>query len=345
MREDNRQDREWQKPKGKGGIISGSWFLVLTGLCGLFMLSLSLGSSGFLFPWDLTEAQETILWNIRFPRVLAAGLAGGILAVAGAAYQGVFQNPLVSPDLLGSSAGSVIGIMLGLIFGAGFWFLPVISFVTGMLAMLLVLFVAFLMTRRGGFSVVLLILVGVVTSALFSAALNFLRYFLPNESSLFGASYYMMGALNGAGTEDILILLVFGLMPALALWLLARSLDALSLPHEVLETQGVRVKPLIFIILFLATMASSATVAAGGIIAWVSLIVPGILRFSFGRSHVFLLPCSFVTGAAFLMLCDLMSRALIPYEIPIGIMTSIIGAPVFLGLLYLTRRKYVQTGI
>ena len=333
--------------RADNGSFSGTVYLsvIIAGLMVLFFLALALGSSGFLLPWDLTAAQKAILWEIRLPRTLAALLAGGILAVSGASYQGVFQNPLVSPDLLGASAGSVIGIMLGLICGAGFWMLPVISFGSGMLAMLLVISVAFLITRNGGFSAVLLILVGVVLSALFSAVLNFLRYFLPDESSIFGASYYMMGALNGVSMPDMLILTVFGLVPVLGLCALSRSLDVLTLPHEVLETQGVRVRPLVFMILFLATMASSATVAVGGIIAWVSLIVPGILRFAFGRSHVFLLPCAFFTGAAFLLLCDLLSRTLIPHEIPIGIMTSIIGVPFFLGLLYLTRRKYVQTGV
>lgn len=333
--------------RGDAGNFSGAVYLfaIIAGLAGLFFLSLVLGSSGFLLPWDLSATQKTLFWEIRLPRTLAALLAGGILAVSGASYQGVFQNPLVSPDLLGASAGSVIGIMLGLICGAGFWLIPLISFSAGMLAMLLVISLAFLITRSGGFSAVLLILVGVVLSALFSAVLNFLRYFLPDESSMFGASYYMMGALNGVSMQDMLILTVFGLVPVLGLCVLSRSLDVLTLPHEVLETQGVRVKALIFIILFLATMASSATVAVGGIIAWVSLIVPGILRFSFGRNHVFLLPCAFFTGAAFLLLCDLLSRTLISHEIPIGIMTSIVGVPFFLGLLYLTRRKYVQTGV
>ncbi len=315
-------------------ILFATSFLIL-----VFLISISYGSNGFSLPIVNDFNNNDIFTLVRLPRTIGALVLGGILSVSGMSCQSVFQNTLVSPDLLGTSAGAVLGVVLGLILGVNPWFIPVLSFLSGITATSIVIIISNFMVRRGRFSVLILILTGIIISSLLSSLLSFLRYFLPDYGSIFGTSYYFMGSLNGIGWHEIILLLLFGFIPIILLFILSRWLDVLILPYDVLISQGVNVKTIAFLIMVFAAISSSAAVSVSGVIGWVSLIIPGVLRYIYTVNHRALLPLVFLWGASFMVVCDFLARILTDVEIPAGIVTSIIGAPVFLLLLFKSMKK------
>jgi len=283
---------------------------------------------------ELAGPTDVIVWQIRLPRVLLAALVGGALAAAGAVFQGVFRNPLADPYLIGTASGAGFGAVLVFTLGAALPPLarlgaPLTAFACALATVVLVMALA-----RDGRSlpVIRLILAGVVIGSALTAATSMLMLAAREQAA--GVLARLLGSLAFASWHDVGTIALF-VAPTLVLMLLAsRSLDVLQLGEEGAAQLGLPVERLKFALIAAATLATAAAVSVCGIIGFVGLITPHAVRLALGPSHRLLLPLSFVWGAAFLVLADLLARTLLaPAELPVGIVTALAGGPFFLALL------------
>jgi iron complex transport system permease protein len=283
---------------------------------------------------------SAILGVVRAPRVLLAALIGGGLACAGAVMQGLFRNPLADPGLIGVSSGAALAAATAIVLGPtlfgrtagllGMWLLPMAAFLGGLAATFLV---ARLGTREGVVGVATLLLAGVAVATVCNAMLGLL-IFSADDRQLRDVNFWLFGSLAGArwAQTPAAALLVLG--PCLALLTLARQLDALALGEREAFHLGVPVETTKRVAVALAAVAASAGVAFAGLIGFVGLVVPHLIRLGFGADHRVVLPCSALLGAALLVLADLAARSLAaPAELPVGVITALLGAPFFLWLL------------
>jgi iron complex transport system permease protein len=290
---------------------------------------------------------QTIVLEFRLPRVLTAALVGTILSLCGAAMQGVFRNPLADPYLLGVAGGATAGVAAAIFLGwSGIPFIvPLAAFGGGLIAVAIV----FGMAGKGagsGLDNVALILAGVALAALFSA-ITALFLFLSGERERTGIVFWVMGGLAGSDWFSVWLLLPVALVGGVAIWFFGRELNALALGDEQAAHLGVDARVLKRILLLLTTLMTAFAVAMSGTIGFVGLIVPHGMRLLIGPDHRWLLPTSALAGAAFLVISDAAARTVIaPAEIPVGIVTAVVGGPVFLYLLRsrLLSRKAVARG-
>jgi iron complex transport system permease protein len=284
---------------------------------------------------DNIDAQ--IFWVARLPRVLAAALVGSSLALAGVVFQALLRNPLASPDTLGVSAGASLGAMIAITFNLDFSLLgvtavPMASFIGSFGALAIVYGLS--AARRRGTSTIVLLLGGVTVQALLAAIIAFVQY-LADFTQTFRNVRWLMGSLDVASYPP----LVAALIPMSISWVgfatLPRVLDLLSVGHESAAARGVDVDRSERVALVSASLATGAAVALAGPVSFVGLIAPHLVRLMVGADHRLVLPASALFGAAFLIGCDLVARTIIaPLELPVGIITAIIGGPVFLWLLF-----------
>jgi len=279
-----------------------------------------------------------ILFRIRLPRALLAALVGGGLAMAGAGFQALLRNPLADPYILGVSGGSAFFAILGMIFLAsiGFATVPIFAFAGALLAILLVLAVA---RTEGRLPVITLLLAGVVVNAFFSALVMFILS-ITSTRHLPSALFWMMGDLSAKSYSTLGALSLY-YVPGIAILLgLSRDFNLISLGEESAEQLGVRVERTKLLTFISASLITAVAVSVSGLIGFVGLIVPHIIRLIFGPDHRLLISASFLFGATFLVLCDLISRTVIaPAELPVGVITAILGGPFFIWLLYQSREK------
>ncbi len=343
---------------GDSGKIRRATVLPLAGaaLLFVFLVSFSLGRYGvplhavvrILFHrlWTLvgldrvlpmavtwTAEMETVVINIRLPRIVMACLVGCSLSAAGAVFQGVFQNPMASPDILGASSGAAFGAALAILLGLSARLITVSAFVASLLTILLVSLVA---QRAPGSKVVNLILGGIMIGSLCSAGTSYLKLVADPSNQLPQITYWLMGSLSGTKLKDLPLAtlpMAIGLVPLL---LLRWQLNLLTLGESEAKALGVRTELVRTVLIVCATLVTAASVSFSGMIGWVGLVIPHLSRKLVGSDHRGLLPCSMLIGAAFLLLVDDISRNLLAVEIPIGILTAVIGAPFFL---YLITRK------
>ena len=290
-------------------------------------------SAGLPIEKTWTTAMESAVLRIRLPRILLACLVGCCLSTAGAAYQGVFQNPMASPDLLGASNGAAFGAALAILLGASSGMITVSAFFFSMLTVLLVTIVA---ARAPGKKIVNLILAGVMVSSLFSAGTSYIKLVADPNNQLPAITYWLMGSLSGSTLKSLrfaFIPMALGLIPLLFIrW----KLNLLTLGDEEARTMGVHASRLRLVVVLCSTLVTAASVSVSGMIGWVGLVVPHLCRKMVGNDYRRLLPCSMLLGASFMLVVDDVSRNLLAIEIPIGILTAFIGAPFFL---YLITRK------
>lgn len=282
-------------------------------------------------------AVQAALWHIRLPRVLAAVLIGAVLSAAGAAYQAMFRNPLVSPDILGVSAGAGLGASLGLFLGLPMLLVQAIAFAGGLGAVGLVCLVAALVRRHD--PVLVLVLAGVAVSALLGAGISLLKLLADPYTQLPSITFWLLGGLNAVVIDDLKVtapLLLIGLLP---LVLLRWRVNLLGLGDEEASALGVAVTPLRWTLIAAATLCTAAAVSLAGIIGWVGLVVPHIARLLVGADFRRLLPASLLLGASFLLAADTLARTLAPIELPLGILTAFVGVPCFLLVLARSERR------
>lgn len=275
-----------------------------------------------------------ILLQLRMPRAVLAVLVGGGLALAGATFQALLRNPLAEPYILGISGGAAAAAVLALGLGVvalGSWALPLAAFAGAIVAILLVFRVATAVDRS--LDVRVLLLAGVVTGVFFGAVIAFVLAFA-DAGTVRGAVVWMMGSLGGADWRSVLVAGTYTLPAVLALIALSRSLDLMSIGEETATYLGADVERVKRAAFGIASLITAAGVAVAGVIGFVGLVVPHGVRLAVGAGHRALLPLSFLAGALFLVLADLVARvALAPAEIPIGVVTAFVGVPLFLVLL------------
>jgi len=273
---------------------------------------------------------ETVLFNIRLPRVLLACMVGCCLSAAGAAYQGIFQNPMASPDILGAAAGAAFGAALAILLGAGSRAITLCAFALSLGSVGLVWMVG---GRARGRGVLGLILSGIMVGSLFQAGTSFIKLAADPHGQLPAITYWLMGSLSGARLRDAgfaAIPMALGLAPMLVLrW----RLTLLTLGDDEARAMGVNVGAVRLVYVLCATLVTAASVSVSGIIGWVGLVIPHLSRRLAGDHYRHLLPVSMLFGALFLLVVDTAARSLLTTEIPLGILTAFIGAPFFLYLI------------
>lgn len=292
--------------------------------------------------WN-TGADETatnILWNIRMPRVILAGLVGAALAIAGAAFQGLLKNPLADPYTLGVSSGASVGAVMTLFFSItapvlGIYTLPTFSMIGAMVSLLVVLGFARLVDRT--MKMETLILTGIIVSSFLSSVISLMIALTGEE--LRQIVNWLLGSVSMRGWPYVKMIWPFIVIGSFMLWFNRRELNAMLFGEERAKYLGVNVKRSKLILLLGGSMLTGSAVAVSGTIGFVGLVVPHMTRLIFGADHRHLLPLSFFNGASLLILCDLLARTVIaPTELPIGVITAFIGAPVFAYIFFRQRR-------
>ena len=289
--------------------------------------------------WALLSAQpsglpanvETVVWQIRGPRVLAALGVGAALSVAGTAFQGLFRNPLVSPDILGASAGAALGAVLGIFFSLGIFGIQAAAFAGGLVAVALVYLLG--SSMRGGDPILMLLLTGVVVGSLLGAGIGLVKYLADPYNQLPAMTFWLLGSLSAVSAKDMVPLLLPVAAGTAVLLALRWKLNVMSLPDEEARSLGAATRPLRVAIVAAATLVTAASVAVAGIVGWIGLVVPHLARLLVGPSFPRLLPTAAVLGGGFLVVIDTLARTLASVEIPLGILTAIVGTPFFIALL------------
>ena len=273
--------------------------------------------------------QESLFLQHRLPRILLSCMVGGCLSTAGAAYQGVFRNPMAAPDLLGASTGAGLGAALAILLGFGSTAVILFAFLFSLATVALVMAAG---SRIRGAGVAGLILAGIMVGSLASSATSFLKLVADPTDQLPAITYWLMGSLNGARPRDLLLVLP-GLLGLVPLLLLRWRINLLTLGDEEARSLGTEPRRLRAAVILFATLSTAASVAVSGVIGWVGLVVPHLCRRMVGNNCRYLLPASTLCGALFLLLVDTVSRNLLAVEIPLGILTGFLGVPFFLWLL------------
>jgi len=289
-------------------------------------------------PSNVAPAVETVIWQVRGPRVVAAMLIGAALAVAGTAFQGLFRNPLVSPDILGASSGASLGAVFGIFFSLGIFAIQALAFAGGLAAVAAVYMIG--LAARARDPVLVLVLAGVVIGALLGAGVGLIKYLADPYNQLPAMTFWLLGSLAAVAPADLAPLFGPVALGTVTLFLLRWRMNVMSLPDEEARALGVPTGLLRIVIVAAATLVTSASVATAGIIGWVGLVVPHIARTLVGPDFGRLIPASALIGGGFLLAIDTLARTLAPIEIPLGILTAFVGTPFFIWLLASVSREW-----
>jgi len=320
----------------KHRLKQSKWFpiilLLLSVLLILFSLGFGFSSIGtrevisFLFGKEVDPAAKAIIMNIRLPRVLAAYSIGAALSVSGAAYQGVFKNPLVSPDILGVASGAGVGAAVAILTGLSYFFIQSLAFVFGLIAVTLSYFLS-INVKFG--RKVSMILAGTMVGALSFSVVSMLKYFADTNSELPEITYWLMGSLSRTDLKAVFFSLPIMALGFLGLMLIRNRLNVLTLSDEETKSLGVAPKKNMRFVILASTLLCSGAVSLGGVIAWVGLMIPHISRGIIGSEYGKMLPVSAMIGGCFLLIIDDIARSFFVMEVPIGLLISFIGAPFF----------------
>jgi len=333
------------------------FFILLTVIMiGIFSVSLSLGAAKVgikdivniiygkisgnenIFSY-LEDSTVYIIWNIRFPRIIVSLFIGGMLSIAGVTYQGILKNPMADPFVLGISSGAALGATIGIISKISFNILG-LNFISIMAfaGALLVIFIVYNIARiKNEIPVTTLLLSGIAMSQFLTAILSTIM--MLNDRDLNKIFFWTMGSLSGKGWESIMNILPYAGLGMIILMYYAKDMDILLLGDESAKNLGVEADRVKKIILVTASVITAASVSVSGIIGFVGLIVPHIVRMFIGPKHIKLLPLSFVTGGGLMVICDTIARSIIAQEIPVGIITAILGGPFFI---YILKKKKAE---
>lgn len=284
--------------------------------------------SGGAADWPISD--DKVVFAVRLPRVAAAALVGAALAVSGAAYQGMFRNPMVSPDILGASTGAGFGAAVAILLGAGYFGISVAAFCCGLLAVA----AAWLVSRLSkADQAVSLILAGMMISSLFSAGTSFVKLVADTQQQLPAITYWLMGSLSSIKDKDVVFLAIPVALGMIPLFFLRWRMNLLTVGEEEAQSMGVNTRRLRGAVIVCATLLTSASVAVSGMIGWVGLVIPHFCRMLFGYDYRRLIPAGALFGAAFLLAVDDIARLVTTGELPLGILTAFVGAPLFLYLI------------
>nr|WP_242847190.1 iron ABC transporter permease [Desulfosporosinus acididurans] len=318
-----------------------------------FLVSLSFGRYGIPLPqlmqilfgklcgltptWP--DTLEKVLFNVRIPRILCAMMVGAALAGSGAAYQGVFKNPMVSPDILGASAGAGFGAAFAILNNYNVIGIELTAFLFGIAAVALTYFLGQAIGRNMN-TVLILVLTGMVVQSLFSAFTSVIKYEADPNNKLPEITFWLMGGLTSSTQKQVWMMAFPFLAGLVILFLLRWKINILSFGDEEAKALGIDTLKIRVILIMASTLLTSASIAISGMIGWVGLIIPHLARLIVGPNYKVLLPASVLMGAAFLLLVDDVARTVLVTEIPLSILTAIIGAPFFIYLLLKGRSSW-----
>lgn len=283
----------------------------------------------FGYGYAVNSQTEIVLWTIRFPRILLALLVGAGLSVAGCAFQSLFSNPLATPDTLGVASGASFGAALGILLGFSLIGIQFCALILGMVAV----FLTYISGTGKGNTMNTIVLAGIMIGSLFSALVSFVKFVADTETQLPAITYWLMGSLSTASYETLFLGAPFILIGLIALYLLRWRLNILMLSDDEAKSSGTNINLIRTITIIAATMITGSCVSMCGQVGWVGLIIPHMCRMKFGNNHIALVPASISIGAIFMVIVDTIARSLVATEIPISILTAIIGAPFFITLM------------
>ena len=278
-----------------------------------------------------SPAVENVVLLVRGPRVIAAALVGAALAVAGTAFQGIFRNPLVSPDILGASSGAALGAVLGIYFSLGVIGIEALAFAGGLVAVAAVYVIGSLLRSRD--PILVLVLTGVVVGALLGAGVGLVKYLADPYNQLPAMTFWLLGSLAATTVSDLVPLAGAVAVGTVVLIALRWRLNVMSLPEDEARALGLATGPFRIAIIAAATLVTSASVATSGVVGWVGLVVPHLARALVGPDFPRLVPTAALLGGGYLLFIDTIARTAAPVEIPLGILTAVIGTPFFIWLL------------
>lgn len=293
----------------------------------------------YLNTGEYEEVMKTVIFNVRIPRILAAMIIGASLSVSGAVYQGMFKNPMVSPGVLGTSAGAGFGACVGIILSFTVLGTQISSFIFGLLAVFITYYITSKIGKDTGFMFVL-ILTGMLVGTVFQSFISIAKYLADTDKKLPAITFWLMGSLAAINKRDVKLLIIPFIVGMIPLHLLRWHINVLSFGEEEAKSLGVNTKLLRFIVILCSTILTAASVSVSGMIGWVGLIIPHMARLIVGPDFKILLPTTAVIGATYLLIVDNIARTLTTVEIPLGILTSLIGAPFFIYLLFKMRKGF-----
>jgi len=326
-------------------------FITLVVCIGIFLASLVIGrffipvdqvanillSKFLVLPITWDASMYNVVMEIRLPRVLGAIAVGVALAVSGAAYQGVFRNDLVSPDLLGVSHGASVGACIGILMHLSLYGIAIFAFIGGIVSVCLTLTLPKLIQNQ---SRIVLVLCGIIVSGFMAAIIGLLKYIADPDTELQDIVYWQLGSLAKVTWENLFYVLPIIIVGTIAVLALRWRLNILSLSDQEAQSLGVNVNRERLVIIGISTLLTAAAVCLSGTIGWVGLVIPHLSRMLVGNDHKKLIPATVLVSASFLMIADLFARSLTTAEIPLGILCGFIGTPFFAWVLYRQRRYF-----
>ena len=289
---------------------------------------------GMEFEPTWTDSAAKVVIQVRLPRAIMAALVGAGLSMSGAAYQGMFQNPLVSPFILGVSAGASFGAALGLVLELPYILIQLSAFLFGVFAVIITYFLSHVYKST---PVLMLVLSGTVVSAFFQALLSIIKFTADGDEKLPAITFWLMGSLGSVSLQDIMICAIPMLVSITGLMLIRWKINVLSMGDKEARSLGIQTEKIKFAIIVFSTIITSTAVSICGIIGWVGQVIPHFCRMLVGPDHKVLIPTTMFVGASYIMIVDNLCRLLTATEIPIGILTAVIGAPIFAYLLRKTK--------
>ncbi len=288
---------------------------------------------------DYPKVMETVIFQVRIPRIIAAMIVGSSLTVSGAVYQGMFKNPMVSPDILGTSAGAGFGAALAILLSFSSLGIQATAFIFGLIAVLLTYTIS-TKVGKGGNIMFVFILAGILVSTVFQSFISLSKYVADPYDKLPAITFWLMGSLASISQRDVYTILIPFLLGIVPLFLVRWHLNTLSFGEEEAKALGVDTKKLRFLVIICSTLLTASSISVAGMVGWVGLIVPHLARMVVGPDFKVLLPASALMGSTYLLLVDNIARSVAAIEIPLGILTSLVGAPFFIYLLLNTRKGW-----
>lgn len=287
---------------------------------------------------QIDSVSQRVIQYLRIPRTLIAILVGASLAVSGAIYQSVFNNKLVSPDLLGVSSGASVGACLAILLGFANFFVSISALIFGFIAVLLTMLIARLFSNRNN---VILLLCGLATSGFMSSLVGLMKYLADDDRKLAEMTFWLLGDISAVTMNDFYRMFPVFIVAVCAACCLAWKLNILSLGQKEAKSLGVNYKLYFGICILIATLLTAFSVSISGTIGWIGLVIPNIVRLLIGSNNKKVIPVSIIAGAIMMLLVDILARSLAPNEIPLSVITGILGTPLFIFSIY-KKRKEIQ---
>lgn len=330
--------------------IFGTMIVLLLSLFGMTVLALCIGKypvspkesisillRAATFQEQLSsDMTVNVVLGLRLPRILASIFVGAALSISGACYQGIFKNLLVSPDFLGVSSGACIGAALAILLGLTSAYISGFAFIGGIVAVLITAALPALVKNRSN---IMLVLAGIIVSSLMSSILGFIKYTADPDTQLASITYWTMGDFSYVSPSDLITMVIVLIPPMIILMLMSWWIDVLSMGEDEAKTLGANVRLVRAIAILCSTLLTSGSICLAGTIGWVGLIIPHFSRMLVGSSNRKVLPVSCAVGGLFMLLVDTVTRVIGTTEMPVSIMTGIVGAPFFIWLLFKRKDK------